>query len=320
MPALLYLIVLLTNFCTRTILSAPLPAAALPAAAKTTPGKPIKTTTVTTARPAAKATGIPAGCSPGEKKKPHDKLHEISFEEEADWSKLGQTCSNGHHQSPLNFHNHTKLMVEPTDPKVPMVRWEPYTNVEIEDLGHTIQVTVSKAQKATILSFLGKTEIYSLAQFHCKYPWSIRSVDDLLVHIGSEHHVDGHVYPAEAHFVFKTPAGNISVVGFFLTFGDDNTHSVFDQIIDNLAYDCGNVLKEKSPLKKLDLHELGDHFTSSKVFRYTGSLTTPPCTEGIEWTVVKKPIKVNTKVLEALYKNMPFNARPTRHTTDIHQE
>ncbi len=112
--------------------------------------------------------------------------------------------------------------------------------------------------------------------------------------------------------MFKSDKGALAVIGFFLTFGDDKTSSVFDQVIDNLSFDCGDILKEKSPLKRLELQELNDVFKKSKVYRYSGSLTTPPCTEGIEWTVVKKPIKVSTKVLKTLYKTIPFNSRPTK--------
>ena len=130
----------------------------------------------------------------------------------------------------------------------------------------------------------------------------------------SEHHIDEKALAGETHFVFQSPSEKMAVVAFLFDFGSDTTKSVFDQLNTTLVHSLENKANKQYGLSSIDLRELVGLVNASEVFRYKGSLTTPPCTEGVEWTVVKNPIKMRTPLLTALRDSIDFNARPTQRT------
>ena len=66
------------------------------------------------------------------------------------------------------------------------------------------------------------------------------------------------------------------------------------------------------PLRELDFSSITAHLAKHDVFRYQGSLTTPPCTEGLEWIVSKEPLQVDIFLFNSLKKIMKFNSRYTQ--------
>lgn len=118
----------------------------------------------------------------------------------------------------------------------------------------------------------------------------------------SEHSINNKIYPAELHFVHQDKDANLAVVGVFLTEGASN--KVIKEIIDT----ANKGDKAKHAIGDDDLMNLIPK--NKEYFHYMGSLTTPPCTEGVHWYVMKNPIEMSKEEIAELDKIMPENARP----------
>ncbi len=125
------------------------------------------------------------------------------------------------------------------------------------------------------------------------------------VHSPSEHTINGQTYPLESHFVFES-ALNVAVVGFFHTICPQSHPFLSDVLRATLP---SSNTASRIPFLNLNLDE---HLKQSFVYRYEGSLTTPPCSEGIEWTVVQTPLCISSEHLREFWEKMPFNARFTQ--------
>ena len=153
--------------------------------------------------------------------------------------------------------------------------------------GHTVQVNVEKGSSITVG---GKH--YELLQFH--------------FHTPSEHVVDRRHFPLEMHLVHKGADGKLAVVGVFMQAGTDNValqeiwnhlpgHKAAPAKIANVAINPRDLLP-----------------TERKYIRYMGSLTTPPCSEGVNWYVMQQPVTVGIGQIQAVTNIMGWNARPTQ--------
>jgi len=149
------------------------------------------------------------------------------------------------------------------------------TDVRILNNGHTVQVNYDPG------SFLEVDgERYDLAQFH--------------FHAPSEHTIDGKPSAAELHLVHKNAAGKLAVVGVMIDEGAENAA---------VAPVWGNL-----PATESAEASLGIRFNAADVlpadrttYRYPGSLTTPPCTEGVRWHVMTQPIEMSPGQIEAFH-------------------
>lgn len=154
-----------------------------------------------------------------------------------------------------------------------------YTPVEIENNGHTIEFVCEAGSKLLI----GGTS-YELLQFH--------------YHGSSEHQVDGKKYPLEVHFVHKATDTEFAVVGVF--FEEGSEHSLFSKYLSHFP-------KEEGTYTATPEIELTDLLPENKsYFHYTGSLTTPPCSEVVKWYVLKQKITASASQLaqfQAILKN-----------------
>jgi carbonic anhydrase len=151
--------------------------------------------------------------------------------------------------------------------------------------GHTIQVNVEPGSKLTI----NKDE-YDLLQFHFHRP--------------SEEQVDGKNSAMVAHFVHKSAAGKLAVIGVLLNEGKDN--AAIKTLWANLPPKEG---EEHVPAKVK--FNPGQMLPSSlSYYAYEGSLTTPPCTEGVNFYILKTPVDMS----KAQVAKFPFklNARPVQ--------
>jgi len=189
-------------------------------------------------------------------------------------------CSAGKMQSPidLNAGNMWDTVSVKTN----------YKAVELEILhnGHTVQFNVGDG--STMISH-GKA--YKLLQIH--------------FHTPSEHVTNGKPAPMEAHFVHQASDGALAVIGVFYTEGETNTalQAVFDHL----------------PTTKTDAMKKGVNIDPSELlpaisgfYRYMGSLTTPPCSEGVNWFVLKKPDTASKAQIDAMHKAIGNNARPAQ--------
>jgi carbonic anhydrase len=153
--------------------------------------------------------------------------------------------------------------------------------------GHTIQINYEGADTLTI-----GTDMYKLAQYH--------------FHSESEHTVKGRHYPMEMHLVHKSDSGKLAVIGVFIEEGAHN--AAFDPIWNHLPRQKGQ--ETHYPAVNVDVDKLLP--TNRESYRYDGSLTTPPCSEGVRWIVMTTPIQLSAEQIKAFTSIVRDNNRPTQ--------
>jgi carbonic anhydrase len=151
--------------------------------------------------------------------------------------------------------------------------------------GHTIQVNYAGADALA----LGDAS-FPLAQYH--------------FHAPSEHAVDGSHFPMEMHLVHKAADGALAVVAVFIREGGHN--KAFDPIWSNLPAQKG--VETHYPAVKVDVDALLP--AARTTYRYDGSLTTPPCSEGVKWLVMSTPIELSREQIGAFTDLISGNNRP----------
>jgi carbonic anhydrase len=152
--------------------------------------------------------------------------------------------------------------------------------------GHTIQVNAEPGSSCLI----GDTN-YDLLQFHFHHP--------------SEHRLNGKAFEMECHFVHKAASGALAVAGVFFVPGKQN--DTLKPIFDQMPKRGGETVKAGVSINPVELMP-----TSGGYFRYQGSLTTPPCSEGLTWTVFKKPVEVSEAQIRQFAALFTNNARPVQ--------
>jgi len=130
---------------------------------------------------------------------------------------------------------------------------------------------------------------YDLLQFHFHHP--------------SEHQVDGRPYSMEMHFVHKSAEGDLAVLGVFLTPGEE--HRELQKLWGRMPRQAGQKIPGGEPI---DIRLMLP--ASAACFRYAGSLTTPPCSEVVDWLVFRDPIEVSAGQIAQFARLYPANARP----------
>jgi len=198
------------------------------------------------------------------------------------WGKLKSAygaCSAGIQQSPIDLT--TTFNAEMI---APVTDWNSFAPTVVNN-GHTIQVNVP-AGSSMILE--GKS--FKLLQFH--------------FHHGSEHTVDGKQYPLEVHFVHQSADGGLAVLGVFFEEGADNP--TLAKIWNDAPAIAGEI-KSEAVIDSAALLP-----ADQSRFRYEGSLTTPPCSEVVNWVVFKQPLEASTAQIEAFAKIFESNFRPVQ--------
>ncbi|KAJ3094042.1 hypothetical protein HDU96_001863 [Phlyctochytrium bullatum] len=213
------------------------------------------------------------------------------------WGDFAAVCKTGTRQSPVDFdsdaYNALPLGTRPDISAWPKTLTGPIDYVNINGL--TVQVNIPEDKKKLFATKQINGKTYFLQQFH--------------FHVPSEHHVKGAYYPGEVHFVHASEDSKFTVIGFFLKYSFDSD-PFFQLVLDELP------VKDSPPKKlfSLNFEPLIKAAANAKAFwTYEGSLTVPPCTEGIFWTVSQDPIPVNFAQLQLLQDSIGFTARPTQH-------
>ena len=253
---------------------------------------PIKPSTITVytapaaapkARKPAKSEGYMLELAHAEPAKQHAHIH-WDYEGEGgpeNWSKLdpkNTSCAIGQRQSPIDIRDGIKVDLEQIK-----FSYRP-SNFRIIDNGHTVQVEVGENS----INLTGKT--YELVQFHFHRP--------------SEEKVNGQRFDMVVHLVHKSDEGQLAVVAVLLERGSEN--AFIQTLWNNLPLEKNVAVQP--PTTQVDLASLLPPTRS--YYTYMGSLTTPPCSEGVLWLVMKQPVQVSQdqiNIFSRLYKN---NARP----------
>lgn len=201
-------------------------------------------------------------------------------------------CGTGHSQSPIDIRK-TKLKTG-ANLNFAYVPSESFTiahnnNMEnIVDNGHTIQVTV---EGGSVFTFGQKA--YNLKQFH--------------FHTPSEHTIDGKHLPMEMHMVHQSEDGSLAVVSILVKEGKTKNKN-FENIITNLPSSKGESKDVKN--SKIDLTA---HIPKNiSAYHYIGSLTTPPCTEDVQWVIMEDMISLTTEEIKAFSSRIGKNNRPVQ--------
>ncbi len=189
----------------------------------------------------------------------------------------------GKNQSPINITTSLDAKLDAIAPS--------YTTASnaIVNNGHTIQVNVDGGSTLTVD---GMT--FELKQFH--------------FHTPSENHIEGKSFPLEAHFVHLDKEGNIAVLALMFEEGEENKA---------LAKVWEKMPKEAHEKSALVLSDISKALLpeNKEYYRFNGSLTTPPCSEGVRWLVLKTPVSISKAQVEAFAHTMHHpNNRPIQAT------
>jgi carbonic anhydrase len=195
----------------------------------------------------------------------------------SEWS----TCSAGQQQSPVDLTNAVSASIE-----TPEIHWIEQTPAVIADNGHTIQASVENAG-GIMLDGVS----YELLQFH--------------FHAASEHTINGNHSPMEIHFVHASAGGRLAVLGVMVETGD--AHPMLSSL---WAAAPGGPDGMTGVAARV---QLGDFLPEDRTaFRYQGSLTTPPCSEIVSWTVFTTPIHADATQISAFETRHPGSFRPVQ--------
>lgn len=197
------------------------------------------------------------------------------------WGKLSQefeTCSKGKEQSPIDIAG-----AKPTSLENIKVNYKP-SPLKIKNNGHTIQVDYAPGSSIDV----GGTK-FNLVQFH--------------FHTPSEESIDGKRSPMVTHFVHKTDDGKLGVIGLLMNEGAES--GPMKAVFDNMPKEAGEKTVEGVTINAADMLP-----KDLAYYNFAGSLTTPPCSEGVNWMVLAKPAEVSAAQVKAFKSIFSMNARP----------
>lgn len=155
--------------------------------------------------------------------------------------------------------------------------------------------------------------------------WDLKQFN---IHAKSEHTIAGGQYDLEFQFVHTNKDGSMLVVGVLCQAEDFASSTFFDDLRASLAgikTKKKNTMGEKKGAQEVELDLVKSVFQTidtTRYFKYAGSLTTPPCTEGVQWVVFASELKVPKDFLIFLkgFKSMKYNFRPTQPVNDRNVE
>ena len=200
------------------------------------------------------------------------------------WGRLSPefaVCETGTMQSPIN------LAGAATTPLPgPTFRYAA-APLEIANLGHTLQVNYAPGNTLVL-----GDQTYELVQYH--------------FHTPAEHLLRGQSYPMAAHLVHRNAAGQLAVVGVLIREGAEN--AALRPVFSQPPTTAGEVRRDASTLVSAEALLPRDQTN----YRYPGSLTTPPCTEGVQWIVMAEPIEMSQAQIAAVRNIIHTTNRPVQ--------
>lgn len=199
----------------------------------------------------------------------------------ANWSKINvdwAKCGNGSRQSPIDIRDGMKVELEQIS-----FDYHP-SSFNVVDNGHTVQVGVSGGNYITV-----QNRMFELQQFHFHRP--------------SEERINGKAFEMVVHLVHRDAEGRQAVLALLLERGAPQ--ATIQTVWNNLPLEKFETMQ---PTILLDPAEMlparRDYYT------YMGSMTEPPCSEGVLWMVMKQPVQASPAQMALFSRLYPLNARP----------
>ena len=189
-------------------------------------------------------------------------------------------CANGQRQSPIDIRGGLAVDLEPVK-----FDYQP-SAFSVIDNGHTVQVNLPPGNAIEV-----GTRRFELVQFHFHRP--------------SEERIDGRQFEMSLHLVHKDAAGKLAVVGVLL--GKGPAHPAVQTVWNNLPLERNEEAAARAQINPADLLP-----AEKRYFTYMGSLTTPPCSEGVLWVVMRQPATLTPEQIELFARIYPMNARPVQ--------
>jgi carbonic anhydrase len=239
-----------------------------------------------------------SGCTPEAPTPAATESHEIHWGYEGDegpeqWADLNPEfaiCRDGTEQSPIDITGAVAIegaRLERRLGETVLSATQRATVMDIVDNGHTLQVTNDMPMSIQV-----DETLYELVQYHFHSP--------------SEHTIDGKHAPLEAHFVHKSAAGKLAVLGLLV---EEGAHDVlWEPLMSQLPDGPG----DDRHIEGLDLDMNEFRPLPKRYYRYEGSLTTPPCSEGVRWVVMAEKRQISAEQMAAIVSRLHDNNRPVQ--------
>ena len=200
------------------------------------------------------------------------------------WGRLSSAygeCSAGKNQSPIDIRNSSFYELDELQ-----FDYQQFV-LEIVNNGHTIQVNNTGYGNLQIAG-----ESYDFLQLH--------------FHTPSEHMINGRHAPLEMHLVHKSKSGRLAVLGVMIEEGDENVE------LEKVWFNMPEIASEKVKMNTVSFEPRNVLPESRDYFHYNGSLTTPPCSEGVRWFVFNQPIQMSSFQIDKFMRVVGENARPVQ--------
>ncbi len=211
------------------------------------------------------------------------------------WATLStdfEDCGKGTSQSPIDLNTSQIIKKGPATG----LTFSYKMNSALVALNNT-HTNEFKVEKGSFVTFNGK--MFELAQFHG--------------HAKSEHEINGSQSPLELHFVHVAEDGELLVVGVLIDEGEENENYTSFWTEENFL----ETQKESVEQEVAGTHDLSKLLpTDSDLYQYGGSLTTPPCTEGVNWNVLTEKITMSAAQLSLFTDIFNNNYRPVQALND----
>jgi carbonic anhydrase len=206
------------------------------------------------------------------------------------WGELFPTCASTptSKQSPVDISR--KDLTQSRKIKAPVLDYE-RAAFTVHDTGATIEATPVNIG-ANAITLGGKR--FVLQQFH--------------VHAPSEHTIDGKPAAMEMHLVHKSADGELAALGVLFELGRENT--ALADFFDSIPASAAATSSTAPQSVQINPAHLVPAW--SDLVRYDGSLTTPPCGEGVIWSVYERPRMISKAQLDAFTAVHPQNSRPVQ--------
>jgi carbonic anhydrase len=216
---------------------------------------------------------------------PHQEVHwsYIGAGAPQEWGNLKpeyEACAKGQRQSPIDIKDGARLELQPI-----VFDYKP-SPLRIVDNGHTVQVNYAEGSSITVAG-----ERFELEQFHFHKP--------------AEERIDGRAFDMVAHLVHRNLDGRLAVVAVLFE-AREQAHPFLRTLWPHLPLEPGREVLPKDA--SIDVNALLPEVRT--YFTYIGSLTTPPCSEGVLWLVLKTPVEIAPEQVAVFGKLYSMNARP----------